>query len=278
MKLSLILPTIERPKQLDIFLKSVIKSENGFAEIEIIIIDQSTSLAVKQICLLNKESPNYKIIYIKSNVLGLSVNRNIGLQISTGDIIGFPDDDCSYYSDTLDYLADFFLNPANAAYDGLIGQIYDKNNNKPLIKNWPQLNLQVSQFNFYHLSSSITFFCKKNHLKFNEFLGVGAKFGSCEDVDFIYKMLLEGKNIYYTEDIKVWHPTPDFYNIPLKKVESYASGLGYFIINEMSLIKVVLLISCLLTKGKQAIFSKEIYCKGYFRFYLKGLIRGLKSN
>jgi len=248
------------------------------AKIEIIIIDQSDSDEIKNVCNIYNKKNNPFIIYKRSNNLGLSLNRNFGLQMATGDIVGFPDDDCIYYPDTLNNILSFFLDPEFKCYDAVLGQIYDNNNHQPLIKNWPQKKSKVTNFNFYKLSSSITLFCKKNNRSFNESMGVGAKFGSCEDAEYIYQMLVSRGKIFYCPNVKVWHPEINFNEISLKRVESYASGLGYFITNRMTPVKIGLLLGCIIIKGKQALFSRSSYKAEYFSYYFKGLIRGLQQK
>ena len=162
--------------------------------------------------------------------------------------------------------------------DAILGQIYDNNNRQPIIKNWPQKKLKVTIFNFYKLSSSITLFCKKNKVKFNESMGAGATFGSCEDTDYIYNMLVLKKKLIYCPNVKVWHSEINYNEVSLKRVESYASGLGYFITNGITFVKVGLLLGCILIKGKQALISQSSYRTGYFRNYFKGLTRGLQQK
>ena len=276
--ISLILPTLNNPQSLNLFLKSVFLGETIEAKIEIIIIDQSDSDEIKNVCNMYNKKNNPFIIYKRSNNLGLSLNRNFGLQMATGDIVGFPDDDCIYYPDTLNNILSFFLDPECKCYDAVLGQIYDNNNHQPLIKNWPQKKSKVTKFNFYKLSSSITLFCKKNNMNFNESMGVGAKFGSCEDVEYIYKMLVSRGKIFYCPNVKVWHPEINFNEVSLKRVESYASGLGYFITNGITPLKIGLLLGCIIIKGKQALFSRSSYKAEYFNYYFKGLIRGLQQK
>ena len=109
-------------------------------------------------------------------------------------------------------------------------------------------------------------------------MGVGAKFGSCEDAEYIYQMLVSRGKIFYCPNVKVWHPEINFNEISLKRVESYASGLGYFITNRMTPVKIGLLLGCITIKGKQALFSRSSYKAEYFSYYFKGLIRGLQQK
>lgn len=63
------------------------------------------------------------IKYIHSNIKGLSHARNIGLQKVTGDIVGFPDDDCWYDDTTLELVEKTFR---KQDYDGITGTPIDK--------------------------------------------------------------------------------------------------------------------------------------------------------
>ena len=109
--ISLILPTLNNPHSLNLFLKSVFLGKTIEAKIEIIIIDQSDSDEIKNVCNIYNKKNNPFIIYKRSKNLGLSLNRNFGLQMATGDIVGFPDDDCIYYPDTLNNILSFFFRP-----------------------------------------------------------------------------------------------------------------------------------------------------------------------
>jgi len=246
--ISLILPILNNPQGLNLFLNSVYLGNTINAKIEIIIIDQSDSNEIYHVCNKYEKKDNPFIIYKKSNDLGLSLNRNFGLQFATGDIIGFPDDDCTYYPDTLENILNCFLDVKFKNNDAVLGQIFDNHTHQPIIKSWPQKNTKVTIFNFYKLSSSITLFCKKNKMKFNESMGAGTKFGSCEDTDYIYNMLVLKKKLIYCPSVKVWHPEINYNEASLKRVESYASGLGYFIANEINFLKVGLLLGCILKK------------------------------
>ena len=276
--ISLILPTLNNPQSLNLFLKSVYLGKTIEAKIEIIIIDQSDSDEIKNICNMYNNKNNPFIVYKRSNNLGLSFNRNLGLQFATGDIVGFPDNDCTYYPDTLENILNCFLDIEFKDNDAILGQIYDNNNHQPIIKNWPQKKIKVTIFNFYNLSSSIVLFCKKNKMKFNESMGVGTTFGSCEDTDYIYNMLVLKKKLIYCPNVKVWHPEINYNEASLQRVESYASGLGYFISNGITFVKAGLLLGCIFTKAKQALISQRSYRIGYFRNYFKGLMRGLQQK
>ena len=114
----------------------------------------------------------------------MSLNRNIVLKKAKGDIICFPDDDCKFYDNTLIEVIHTMNKNNNVNFCS--GQIYDRVNKKDIIRKWPKKKFIINKLNSYFINSSITLFVKKEYiLKFDEKLGVGAKFGSCEDADLI---------------------------------------------------------------------------------------------
>ena len=56
---------------------------------------------------------DFKIKYVRSDEKGLSLNRNRGLVLMEGEIVGFPDDDCEYQPDTLEKVVAFFERKKN---------------------------------------------------------------------------------------------------------------------------------------------------------------------
>jgi len=138
--------------------------------------------------------------------------------------------------------------------------------------------LRVNRFNSYFINSSITIFIKKEFiLNFDENLGVGAKFGSCEDADLIYRILKNKAKGIYTPKIELWHPETNYQEIPLEKVKNYASGFGYFVRKNTDAIKVLLLVLLIGKKTIQFmmnIFTKR-FQKGYFKTFFNGLITGI---
>ncbi|MGL4997882.1 MAG: glycosyltransferase, partial [Cetobacterium sp.] len=105
---SMILATKNREKEVDEFLDSIKKSDYNLEKVEVIIIDQNQEIDLTSI--INKYEENFDIIYIKSKLNGVSKNRNLGIKISRGKIISFPDDDCQYLNNTLKVVEDLIKN------------------------------------------------------------------------------------------------------------------------------------------------------------------------
>ncbi|MEF9933479.1 MAG: glycosyltransferase [Cetobacterium sp.] len=221
---SLILATINRVYEVDEFLESMLNSKYDLKKIEIIIIDQNKDYKLDKI--INKYSSRIKIIHIKSKEIGLSANRNLGLIQSKGNIICFPDDDCKYLPDTLINVEKHF-NLGN--YDIILGRIIDELG-EDCIKKWGKIEEQITCKNFHSKASSITMFIRKksNFLyEFDSHLGAGKYFGSCEDTDFLYRMIKKKQDIWYFPDIVLYHPKGSN-NFNFSKAYKYGLGFGAF--------------------------------------------------
>lgn len=270
-EISLIVPTINRTKELELFLDSL--TNQIFKKFELIIIDQNKDDSIKQI--IENYNEKLEIIYLKSLKKGLSYNRNIGLTYAKGNIIGFPDDDCEYLSNTLKKVEEFFRKNKN--YNIYSCGVQDKNTNAKF--KFLKYDKEISIYNLMKTGCSITFFINKKDKfdqKFDENLGVGSFFGSGEETDFISSLLKKGyKGFYFAEDyiyhdVKQVSPTYDRY---------YKYGLGYgalyykeirfrknYIWNYFVICKILKCIIGILFLPKLRIYQKA---------YLKGLINGV---
>lgn len=224
LRFSLIMATYGRCEEIRDFLLSIENSNYDLEKIEIIIVDQNDKINLENI--IQEFENKLKITHIKSKIKGLSQNRNIGLKHATGDIIAFPDDDCEYLEDTLQIVNE---NLNNKDIDVIMGRIVERDGSDSLRK-WPKEKININKSNFYTKCSSITMFYKKyNNMYFNEKLGVGNFYGSCEDSDILYRTLKLKKNILYNPVLRLYHPHySSSHNMSLEKVRNYALGFGAF--------------------------------------------------
>lgn len=273
---SLIMATYGRKDDVFSFLKSIESQIYDKSKIEIIIVDQNDIISLDSI--INDFKKSLNIIHIKSKIKGVSYNKNLGLKVAKGDIIGFPDDDCRYYPETLLEIESFLKK--NKQIDVVLGKIYDKDINRNIIRNWSEKSFKVSFYNFYLNTSSITIFANKNKLFFDDNLGVGTKFGSCEDIDYVAQLLKNKKHIYYNPNIIVWHPEEKANSFDYKKINTYSMGFGAFCKKHKSISILILFFKSLIyhfmtfIKGI-LLLNKHITKKGFnsFFFRIKGFYK-----
>ncbi len=253
---SLIVPTYGRLEELQIFLESLTHQIIGLNSFEVIVIDQNDTIDLAE--TITKFSNELNIVYINSEVKGLSINRNIGMKISKGKYICFPDDDCQYYPDTL-LIAHNFLSDNNSKIDACLGRIYDRLKCINIIKEWPIHSQVIGRYNFFKFSSSITIFCKNDsQYLFDDKLGAGSYFGSCEDADYLINLLSSNKLIVYHPELHVNHPPQTSTTVSLNKFQSYQRGFGAFLRKNFSVSIFYLLIIAIGYYLLQAI--KHLFC------------------
>lgn len=238
-KISLIVTSISGYDNLLRLFDSLNRQTISKDQFEIILIDQSVNSSFKPLMNIY---PEIDIHHFSHNVVSLSKIRNFGISKCNGSILAFPDDDCWYYPDTLDFVYKYFI--SNIYCQSLCGRIYDTNTNKNLVKNWPTKSTKVTKFNYYFLSSATTLFTKEK-LLFNEDIGPGTKYGSCEDVDYFFK-LLNSNNFYYDTNLKILHPDMNVQELSLKKSMNYGLGFGYFFKNNLTTYNLFLFLTSLL--------------------------------
>lgn len=221
LKFSLIMPTLNRREELDTFLKSLINQT--YTNYELIIIDQNRDNLIDDLVLYFREK--ISLVHIKSETLGLSYNRNLGLNYARGELICFPDDDCEYPPDLLQKVVEEFSVDSNMAI--LTGSTFDKSSGSSYLKS-PKNLKRVYFYNVFSTGISFTIFV--NTLKcpiyrFDNRLGVGSLFGSSEETDFLIRYLNNGFRINFNPNIVVYHPVSNS-NESYARAFNYALGFG----------------------------------------------------
>ena len=222
--ISLVLATLNRYNELVVFLDSVINSKILF---QIIVVDQNDAIKLEPI-ISKYHNLGLNIVHIKTSERNLSNARNIGIADALYDIIGFPDDDCFYESETLSNIVKAF-EISNA--DIIIGKWVENNYEyADFIKDIS--GKQIMSFNSCPLSS-ITIFAKKNVLNilngFDKRLGVGQWYGSGEETDLIMRANIQHYKIVFTPKVIVHHKYNNMSNIFLQtyqQIISRARGTG----------------------------------------------------
>jgi glycosyltransferase involved in cell wall biosynthesis len=235
-KFSLIVATLNRGPELEVLLESLVNQTFPTSLFEVVIVDQNNSDLILPI--VSAYSQRISINHIKSPQKGLSYNRNIGIQASKGEYLCVPDDDCTYYPDTLQAVfnqLEFWQMP-----DMVIGKVFDRESGKYIFKKTPDKSIIVNKSNFYHLVSSITIFFKKSEIMFDENFGIGATYPSNEDGDFILTFLSNNKRVIYSPLIDCNHPPYSAENMSRQKLFDYGIGFGAMCRKHMSLNMLIL--------------------------------------
>ena len=211
-------------KQL-VVLKKLIKqifTQKGNFLIKVIIIHQSNSINLFPDFLRNKN-----IIYKNIRKQNLSIAKNIGLKLAKSNNISFLDDDVLIKNNYFVNCIKFYK---TKKCDLMFSKIIQKKSFKPLSKNMGNNDKKINFFNSSCcLSSSMWIFLKnKKKLFFDEKFGLGAKYGSGEETDFIFKYLKKDKAVYYSGKSSIYHPEEFSDQNNLSKISDkfYSYGIG----------------------------------------------------
>lgn len=220
--ISIICATIDSSELVNRSVDSIQRSCRGVdVVVELILVDQNIDAPI---FLSPMNGENFSATIIRSNVKGLSFNRNIGLRKARGDWCMFWDADC---------LADpdFFVNllsliKENPGLEVFFGKIVSIEHGGPILRSWPSSPKKLTRFQVWQLATSVNGVWKRNSLNvpnFDERFGIGARFGSCEDVDFYVRL---NRPAYYSPCLRVHHPYQDLTSVDVDKVLSYSYGFG----------------------------------------------------
>lgn len=214
--ISLVTATLGRVDEIEDLLISL--TNQTYKDFELILVDQNEHRLVED--LVGKYQALFSIIYIRSDKKGLSLNRNIGIKVASGNIIGFPDDDCYYNDNVLEQVYENLKNPdikfvSVEAIDLLTNQKFITKPNKHLTRS-----------NIIKFCISYNVFLNFNpSLRFDEKLGVGAEFSSGEETDYLWTAISENDKGIFANTALVYHPQNSSSN-NYHRAFSYGLGFG----------------------------------------------------
>jgi glycosyltransferase involved in cell wall biosynthesis len=226
MRFSLIVATLGRVEQLRELFDSLLAQElNNF---EVIVVDQNADDRLAW--TTSTRLYEFPVIRMRSDVRHSSHARNLGLRKASGDIVAFPDDDCTYPPDLLANVDKAFRDdPALCVRTGpCVAQLgagfssgrWRKESGPIDIKNVWNSVIEANVFLLRSVALAIG--------GFDERLGVGGILGSAEGNDLVARAVREGRLGWYATTGQVMlHPDKNITEAGAKRAFVYGAGLGY---------------------------------------------------
>jgi glycosyltransferase involved in cell wall biosynthesis len=201
-RMSAVVCTRNRGDSVRLTVSSLLR--NSHPEFEVIVIDQSTNEETAQAIESLRRDPRFR--YVRSTTVGVARSRNQGLRIAHGELVAFTDDDCEVPEDWLEILEQVILahsrvavafcsvragphDPSRGfvpAYDcrgtRIVGSMLEKCTARGM-----GAGLVVRRRSVLALGG------------FDEALGPGARFPSCEEGDLAVRALLAGHQVCETD-------------------------------------------------------------------------------
>lgn len=228
MKLSIIIPTVNRKEELRALLESI-QLCNFEINYEVIIVDQNHIGFLNDI--VNEFDSKINLKHHNVTLRGLSKAKNFGASIAQGDFLSFPDDDCKIFPETYLKALDSIISE-NA--DIVFGRCLDSVGNESVLrfkKKSCYLNKDNMLGGFVEATGIISKEIFEQGFFFDENMGAGCFHGAEEGYDWLYRILTESKfKAFFNTEIIFYHPQVllDKGTVQaLKRVFTYSCGTAY---------------------------------------------------
>jgi glycosyltransferase involved in cell wall biosynthesis len=231
-QISLIIPTYGRYNEVNDLLVSLEKQDCNKNDFEVLIIDQNDKIDLLPI--VDRFRDKLDIVHYKATEKGIAKAKNKGLELATASIITFPDDDCTYYPNTITSALTYLNTHKNV--DIVYGRLFDRTALKNIMRNWPKRDKKVNIFNFHYTYSAVTAFIRRNDIKFDINFGVGSSYGVGEELDYLLQTFERKRISFYSPSIDIWHPELNPAVMSTEKVYYYAKGYGAICRKHLNLI------------------------------------------
>lgn len=229
---TVILGTCNRSEYIGSCVESLLQQR--YLPMEILVMDQSDDNKTENIIAgYNSEL----LHYVKLDKKGLSNARNRGLEKARGNYVLLADDDAFYEADFLEKAAGY-IQDDKQILSGYIWETLEERDFAPYDNRLDKKQLSLKMILTTCPSAALVLPVKllRECGGFDEKLGVGARFGACEETDVLLYGVSCGYQVRYMQSLKMLHPYPvelarkklenQNEEDRIKKLRSYSCGLG----------------------------------------------------
>jgi glycosyltransferase involved in cell wall biosynthesis len=221
-RFSLIIPTLGRTVELTELLTSIVHQKRS--DVEVIIVDQNDDARIDPLLAALPNGMN--VLHLRLMEKNPSAARNAGLDVASGEIVAFPDDDCWYPSNLLDRVDHWFQ--ANSRYAVLAVGALD-NDGVSSGNRWPQDACDISSFNALRTTFCSSLFIsavqRSRAVRFDARLFPG------EETDFILRLLATGLRGRFDRELHIHHPRRDMLSgtVSRQRAKKYGAAMGILV-------------------------------------------------
>jgi glycosyltransferase involved in cell wall biosynthesis len=226
MRFSLIVCTLGRRDELVGLFDSLVHQNR--TDFETILVDQNVDDRLMEV--VAQFADRLPLKHIRMTGTGASRARNLGLDHATGELIGFPDDDCQYFDGYLDRVDRVFSEDPSI---GCISGYPTASIGQGIGADWQTGRIDLNTVTVLNRCQEFTIFLRKRDLRglrYNERLGVGAQtpWGAEEGPDFLIRLVQTGCRLIYFPFLFIYHPDKIATITPraLQRAAEYARGRG----------------------------------------------------
>ncbi len=218
-RFSLIVPTLGRTAELVVLFDSIVSQQRD--DIELIVVDQNDDERVSP--LLIELAPLLSIVHVRVKEKNVSAARNVGMDVASGEIIAFPDDDCWYPPNLLNEVDAWFREHRNYTVFavGALDQDGAISGNR-----WLQNACDITPFNGLRTTFCSSLFIsdlpRSREVRFDSRVIRG------EETDFVLRLLATGLRGRFDRTLHICHPRRDMLSgtVSRERALSYGAGMG----------------------------------------------------
>ena len=196
----LVVATVGRTDELGRLLDSL--AAQDYERLRVVVVDQNDDERLASILA----GRALQLEHVRS-ARGLSRARNAGLRLIEGDVVAFPDDDCTYPPGLLVEVAARL--GSDVALDGLSGRVEDKSG--AASASWKPDGAILERDNMWNRVNSAALFLRRSVVErvgpFDERLGLGSgeAWSSGEEIDYVIRAVDAGARVAYDPSLVVRH-------------------------------------------------------------------------
>jgi len=222
-RFSLIVATMGRVAELRALFDSILAQQ--WDAPDVILVDQNADDRLGP--LAAEYAGRLPLRHIRTPRPHANAARNLGLLAAIGDIVAFPDDDCTLPPGTLAQVAAAFRDPGLQVLTGPAaspegglgsGRWHAQGGPITLASVWTS----VIEFNLWLRRDTALALGG-----FDERLGPGSAFGSAEGNDLVCRALAAGHAARYDPALLVVHPDKRLSDVAAERAHRYGAGLGF---------------------------------------------------
>ncbi|CAN5116218.1 glycosyltransferase [soil metagenome] len=217
--LAIIVCTRDRPEMLRLSLQAIAAATPG--EAEIVVVDSASSTSATR-----EVAAEFDTTYVRADIKGLSIARNLGLKSTQRPFVIFTDDDCLAADGWAQRAVEHFA-------DGTVGAVTGQMLDHTLLVS----DVQSSRKKRFHRAEdgldaghgAVMAFRRELVLRlggFDDVLGAGRELAGAEDLDIFCRILWAGSEIVYDEKCLVRHANTRVGDAYTELYRGYGLGLG----------------------------------------------------
>ncbi|RRA47247.1 glycosyltransferase family 2 protein [Acidipila sp. EB88] len=223
MKLSLVVASVDRTRELHALLAGF--EAQLYRDFEVVIVDQNDD--DRLVPIVAEFSRSFPVIHLRTNVRNCSNARNLGLFAATGEVVGFPDDDCLYKPDTMSKVAAHFSGDPTLTL--LAGNCVSETG-ELINGRWTTASCEINDKTVWTTVIGFAIWMRTAPAReingFDPAIGPGTPWGSSEEPDLALRLLRRNYRGYYDVTLGIWHPDKRLTPGAIARAFLYGAGMG----------------------------------------------------